>query len=61
MYINSDLCIMAQEDERGLYLVTSDNTIVNILNENYNFDADETGIKIWNMYFYIYFKVVFRA
>ena len=46
MYINSDWCIMAQEDERGLYLVTSDDTILNILNENYNFDADETGIKV---------------
>ena len=46
MYINSDCCIIAQEDGRGLYWVIYDGTIVNILNENYNFDADETEIKV---------------
>ena len=46
LYINSDWCIMAYEDERGLYWVKYDDAVVNLLNESYNFDAEETAIKV---------------
>lgn len=48
MYLPADWCIMTHEDEQGLYWVKYNDTDVNILNDNYDFDAAESGIKVWN-------------